>query len=90
MRYYTNVFKMVGFGNYRIRVAMNCQEKNKNTLTIFDGNMGETYFESEEIWDSDIPKIVRILSEHEYGHMKIQDICHKLNKGCRHLNIYNY
>lgn len=85
----SNVYRNVQNGNYSWNVSLGA-ERNHNSLTIHSNNMGKTIFETEEIWDTDVFKIVRILAKYEYSRMNITDIIKKINKECRHLEIPSY
>lgn len=73
-------------GSYRWTVYIG--ERNENTLTIHDQAMGRYILKENEIWDSDILKLVRLLGEHRYSHSITLDEAIKLvNKTCRHLKL---
>lgn len=81
------LLSLVGYGNYVWTLSMDTEEKNRNILNIHDQSMGRTIYTNEEIWDSDLTKIIRILKKYEYSRLNLKEIINKLNKGCRHLNI---
>lgn len=73
-------------GNYRFIVLMG-ETRNKNCLKINDQSMGKMY-RIENIWDSDLFKLVRFLESVRYDHREgIIEICNKINKVCNHLFI---
>ena len=81
------IYNQIGFGNYLFIVNMNTEEKNKNELTIHNQSLGKTIYNNNEIWDSDLTKIIRTLKKYEYSRLDINEIIKKLEKGCRHLKI---
>ena len=85
----SRAYQNVQNGNNHWTVAIG-EERNKNTLRIHSNNMGKTLYETTEVWDSDLFKIVRILDEHKYSNLKLKDIIKKINSQCRHLEIPTY
>ena len=80
------IYTTVAFGNYFFEVRMNTEEKNKNYLQIHDNSMGETVYTNREVWDTDMTKIIRILSQYQYSRLNLLQIGKKLKSRCRHLD----
>ena len=85
----STVYREVQNGNYLWIVWMD-EEKNKNSMRIHSQSMGRTIYETDDIWDSDMLKIVRILRNEQYSRLKIEDVLKKINRECRHLEIPTY
>ena len=47
-------------------------------------------YENDEVWDSDLLKIIRVLKEHEYDRTDLKGMIKKINKVARHLEIPTY
>lgn len=85
----SRVYSEVQNGNYSWTLWMS-EEKNKNVIRIHDQNMGMTIYENDEVWDSDLFKIVRELNKHQYDRTNIKDMLMKINRVSRHLEIPTY
>lgn len=85
----SRVYSNVQNGNYIWTVGLG-EHRNRNTIRIHDQSMGETIYVNEEVWDSDVFKIVRLLNEHKYDYTKIREMIGMVNRACRHLEIPSY
>ena len=85
----STVYREVQNGSYIWTVWMD-EERNKNSMRIHSQSMGRTIYETDDIWDSDMLKIVRILKRNQYSYLKIGDVLKKINRECRHLEIPTY
>lgn len=87
----SKVYSNVQNGNHHWSVYAS-SEKNQNKLVIHSQSMGQTIFECDEVWDSDVLKIVRVLYDEQYNHYQgaFEKVIKKLNRNCRHLNIPTY
>lgn len=77
--------EMVG-GN-RIWSIYLSNERNKNKLVIHSNDWGKTVYTNEEVRDSDVFKLMRLLDDYKYSFIKIDDFLKKVNRTCRHLKI---
>ena len=77
--------EMVG-GNIRWSIYLS-NERNKNELVIHSNGLGKTVYTNEEVRDSDVFKLMRLLDDYKYSFIKIDDFLKKVNRTCRHLKI---
>ena len=63
------------------------EDRNKNEFTIHSQCVGKTIYKNENVWDSDVFKLARLLKQHKYDRTSIKDMIKKINKTCRHLEI---
>lgn len=74
-------------GNYRWTVRIG-ENRNENHFRIHDQSMGRTIFESNEVWDTDALKLIRLLLEYEYAHsMDINKAITIANRELRHIKL---
>ena len=81
-----NIFREVMRGNNVISVYSG-DERNKNILRIHNNSIGKTLYVNENIYDSDVLKLVRTLEKLQYSRISFEELIAKMNKSCRHLNI---
>lgn len=75
-------------GNCRWTVRIG-EKRNENYLRIHDQSMGRTIFESDEVWDTDALKLVRILIKYEYNHrVNLNEAIAVVNRELRHIKLY--
>ena len=79
------IFKEVMGENKMFRVEVS-ETRNWNRLIIHDNNLGCRKAEYT-MWDSDVVKAVRILSELVFSYDSYDEIMEKLEKGTRHLQL---
>ena len=83
------VYRNVQNGNNVWTLLMG-EERNSNSIRIHNNSIGKTLYECDDVWDSDLFKIARILKRHEFSHLKLEDVLKKINRECRHLEIPTY
>lgn len=63
------------------------EERNKNEFTIHSQSVGKTIYKNEEVWDTDVFKLARLLKQYQYSRIGIKDMIKKINRTCRHLEV---
>ena len=82
-----SIYKKSVAENNIISVSVS-NERNKNLITIHNNNIGKQTYLNNNVWDTDILKIIRIIEENQYL-WSFETLINKINKGCRHLTINN-
>ncbi len=62
-------------------------DRNHNRLVIHSNDMGKTIYETYNLYDVDVLKIIRVLEEEKYNYDDFHNILKKINKVCRHLKL---
>jgi len=81
------LYKTVITGNLHISLYSS-DKRNKNHFKIHSNNIGRTIFETFDVYDSDVLKIIRTLEQYEYSYKSYTEIFDKLEKNTRHLKIF--
>lgn len=65
----------------------NGKERNHNRLLIHSNDMGKTLYETHNLYDVDVLKLIRVLEEEKYNYDDFHNILKKINRECRHLKL---
>ena len=83
------IYRNVQNGN-NVWTLMMGVDRNSNYIRIHNNSIGKTLYENDDVWDSDILKIARLLKKHEYSYIGLEDMLKRINRECRHLEIPTY